>query len=413
MRMGTVRILTGALVLAFVGACGSERHPAPALLSSPPPDAGSAAPFGPPTTPNANDCTYGFASPTDDAFCKPGPGDADGDGYSVADGDCNDNDCGINPGAFDIAGNGIDEDCSGTADDEPSACDGALAIDSNLPFDAAKAIGLCRQTAAAATGKTRTWGVLAARWTTPDGSPLQASASLGHGLLPSFGQFNAPREGASLAALSTGIARATLQPDAKSKARDVPTSCNAPEGYPKEAPACPGVRSGDCFDGVALAIDIRVPTNARSFGIAQDFFTIEYPDYICSKYNDYFVTLLSPKTPGLPDGNVAYDQQGNPISVNNGLLQVCSAQPAYTTGGKTFACPLGQDPLTNTDFEGHAATGWLTTRAPVVRGSMITLVFAIWDSGDNLLTSTVLLDELKWSTDVLQCPQTTPSGPVR
>lgn len=44
--------------------------------------------------------------------------DADGDGYSIVD-DCDDFVFEINPGAFDIADNGIDEDCSG--DDSPVA----------------------------------------------------------------------------------------------------------------------------------------------------------------------------------------------------------------------------------------------------------------------------------------------------
>ena len=44
--------------------------------------------------------------------------DSDGDGYTLADGDCNDSSTGvaIYPGAADIAGNGIDDDCDGTAD---------------------------------------------------------------------------------------------------------------------------------------------------------------------------------------------------------------------------------------------------------------------------------------------------------
>jgi RHS repeat-associated protein len=45
----------------------------------------------------------------------PGPADIDddGDGFSETQGDCNDTNAGIGPGAIDVPGNGIDEDCSG------------------------------------------------------------------------------------------------------------------------------------------------------------------------------------------------------------------------------------------------------------------------------------------------------------
>lgn len=43
----------------------------------------------------------------------PAPGDADGDGYTVADGDCNDADAAIHPGADEVKLDGIDQDCNG------------------------------------------------------------------------------------------------------------------------------------------------------------------------------------------------------------------------------------------------------------------------------------------------------------
>lgn len=48
-----------------------------------------------------------------DLVCDPLDPDTDGDGYTESQGDCNDDNAAINPGAIDICGDGIDQDCSG------------------------------------------------------------------------------------------------------------------------------------------------------------------------------------------------------------------------------------------------------------------------------------------------------------
>ena len=55
--------------------------------------------------------------------------DADGDGYSAEQGDCDDGDASVYPRAEEICGDGIDQDCSGDPDDGFTDADGDGAID--------------------------------------------------------------------------------------------------------------------------------------------------------------------------------------------------------------------------------------------------------------------------------------------
>lgn len=326
--------------------------------------------------------------------------DDDGDGYTEAEGDCDDCRRAINPGAYDYAGNKIDEDCSGVTDDEPTDCDVGAALDDPDARAAVQALGLCRWSTPDAQGRAKTWGVVAARYVKPDGTPLPEPLS--HGIMSTFG-VNTPRAGKSFLALSSGTARAPEMPGYKDILgfRKGYTS-GVPAGYPKESPACPGTVSGMAHDGAALELEIRVPTNVKSFRVDQNFFTVEFPGYVCSKYNDFYVLDMEPKVADYPDGNVAFDSAGNPISVNNALLQVCERR---TIDGREYTCPLGPSSLQGTGFDTvnddyspapHAATGWLTTYAPVPPGQTIRLRFAIWDSSDGNLDSTVLVDRFEW-----------------
>jgi hypothetical protein len=128
---------------------------------------------------------------------------------------------------------------------------------------------------------------------------------------------------------------------------------------------------------------------------------------VCSAYDDVLVVIVDPPPQGHPDGNVAYDAQKNPLSVNASMMQVCTPQSAGESQ-KPFACPLGPGALAGTGFEGHAATGWLATSAPVEAGSTITLLFTVWDSADGQLDSTALVDAFAWSAD----PATIGTAPV-
>ena len=127
-------------------------------------------------------------------------------------------------------------------------------------------------------------------------------------------------------------------------------------------------------------------------------------------YNDFFVALLDSKHPSTPnDFNISFDSQNNPVSVNNGLVEVCDPGVGnQNPGGKNFPCGLGTAELSGTGFEDHAATSWLTTKASVVGGETVRLRFAVWDMGDEVLDSTVLIDNVLWDVNEGGQPVTTP-----
>ena len=346
--------------------------------------------------------------------CNSGPNDDfDMDGYTFSQGDCNDCDANVNPKAIEVmtdtgeGGSGpgvpVDEDCDDLIDDaDPDLlpCDAGLLVDGG-PYDAIKAIDLCK----VATNADE-WGVLEAKWIMADGSPpAGGNFDLGHGILAGFGPNVNVQKGDRMLAVSSGAARQPSDPGYQSPGGfSKGYSCNHPFGFPKESPSCGVAVTGGCYDSTGLEVKIRVPSNAQGFSFNFNFFTFEWPGYVCSTFNDFFTTILSPYPAGQSDGNIVFDNLGNPVSVNNAFVDVCGCfgGPPCFAGGKTFDCTLGTAGLQGngfgTDLAGsdHGSTYWLSTQAPVTPGSEITLQFVAYDSGDGILDSTGLVDNFTW-----------------
>ena len=216
--------------------------------------------------------------------------------------------------------------------------------------------------------------------------------------------------------LSSGTARQPTDPGyqgVNGYSSGVKSAC--PTGFPIESPSCSGAVSGNTAnDPAGLELKIRVPTNAKSFSFNFNFYTYEWPNYVCTTFNDFFVALLNPATNANPPqyANISFDTQGNPVSVNNAFLEACNPTIGATNpGGKNFPCTLGVAILQGTGFDNdHAATGWLETVAPITPGSEMILRYAVWDAGDHILDSSVLVDNFKFSAD--QASNTPTTKPV-
>ncbi len=360
--------------------------------------------------------------------------DLDHDGFTTCGGDCCDSvECAepalVNPGAYDLEGNHVDDDCD-SARDNPPLCDAGLATNATDPRDFARAMDLCPD----ATTDPRQWGVLGAAWTLTDGTGVADPRS--HAVRDRFGTALVPHAGAALGVLSSGVAADANDVD-PAFANNVSTQRMQTAPFPADwllansgalpvAPGCPGPTTAVANDPVMLTLQIRVPVNARSFAFDSDFYTWEFPEWVCSPYNDFLVALLDSTWSGVPanpaDKNLAAyrdaQQRRWPVGVNlatldAGLFTQCvnGVVGCSTLGSMpgTITTCMGTDQLPGTGFEtgspgmcgggtvSGGATGWLTTRGNVVGGETITLRLAIWDTSDGAFDSTAVIDHFRWS----------------
>ena len=174
----------------------------------------------------------------------------------------------------------------------------------------------------------------------------------------------------------------------------------------QDCTANPGlIGTGDCSNTIQDQFDqggsyndytelrlnnITVPGGVTSLSYDLAFFSTEYPVYFGSSFNDMYVGWLESVQ---WTGNISFDEQGNPISLNAGFLD-------YTDGAPELA---------NTCVNFNAGTKWLTSTASVVPNETITVVFAVFDLSDNILDSFVFLDNFRWGCEGGP-PSTTPAG---
>ena len=346
--------------------------------------------------------------------CQPGTpdngSDDDGDGYSDAQGDCNDCVADINPSAAEIGGNSVDEDCDTQAPAVVPSCDGTLSLTSNSPLDAARALGLCK------VGIGIRWGALAASYVQPNGTA--ASNSAGYGLLPRFGGNN-PREGSAMLALSSGAARAPGDPGYTAPRPGLQkgfTSAYVP-GLPTTTRHCNAINFAQPYDGAALQLTIKVPSNADRMAFDFAYFSADWISGLCNTYNDQFAVTMKVDGSSAPAINLAPDELGDVMSVNSQFMAACTCPtaPACSSGVYDVNCSLGADLLAGTGYQtgdvaghSHGGTGWLTASVPVSPGSTITVTALIYDSGDGTYDSLALLDAFRFHRAAVGDGQTAP-----
>jgi hypothetical protein len=339
--------------------------------------------------------------------CQGAPNvDDDGDGWTEQEGDCNDCSKVVNPGAIDYAANGFDDDCDGTIDNAPTTCDSALTLASTTGDDYAKAIDLCNFTTASATGSAKKWGVISGTPKLVQADATTAPAALQYGIMPFFGNSasNGARRGTSLAVFSSGTARYAGQsgyvsPKGWCGSYNANTAATTPCGLAWNKSGCAAGTGG--YDSSGMTFQVRVPTNAQCMSFRFHYLSSEYPEWVCSAYNDSFVAMLKSSKMTAGTGccgtapnvncNISYGANTTPVSVNNNLFSIpgCTSCISNSLLGTGFDGTCG-------GFIKGGSTGWLYSFAPVTPGEIATFHTSIWDTGDHAWDSTVLVDDWQW-----------------
>ncbi|MCA9675120.1 MAG: putative metal-binding motif-containing protein [Kofleriaceae bacterium] len=384
-------LLVSLLVLSFAPACGGGTD------ASGPGDGGADPGLdedldGDGFTPRTGDCddhdddTYPGAVEQADGVDNDCDGvidddlpevDDDGDGYSNVEGDCDDTEPLVNPGSVevdvtidddgDVVPEGVDNDCDGQIDEGNAPCDATLTGQSAEDFG--RAVELCGDWLQGAEFSV--------------GVPATQRAIKRH-----FGSVYTPHAGAVMAVLSTGLARDAGDPGwvnpSDGTATGGPSHAHPlPQGDPGDG--CGAADPATVNDYVSLTFTIEVPSNAQAVAYDFNFMSAEFPRWVCSDYDDTFLAILDSSQ---FHGNISFDDAGRPVTINVGFFDVC--QP-----GAGPAC-TGAAELAGTGFQSYGGTGWLHTIAPVPPGETITLTFHLFDEGDSIWDSLVLIDNFQW-----------------
>jgi len=266
----------------------------------------------------------------------------------------------------------LDNNCNGQTDETaPAVCDGNLLTSADADF--AAAIDLCG-------------GVVSSTFTT-------LSDPKAHAILGKFGAKNLPQLGNRLVALSTGIALpegVTGYAEPQSG-----TDWKKSSTYPA-ASQCKTVGTA-AHDLIEWKLVLTVPASAQSLDFDFFFLSTEFPEYLSSTFNDHLLVLLDSNA---MKGNILFDDTGDCFTATKELFKVCKG------------CPLTDALLAGTGYEvlgsggdpAGGGTGWMSVGAPVMPGETITLRFLLFDDGDGIYDTAVLLDRFRWSGAKLTKP---------
>jgi hypothetical protein len=173
-----------------------------------------------------------------------------------------------------------------------------------------------------------------------------------------------PRAGGTFAILGTGAVNVADTPNTSASTSGVLTGLNNSQGN----------------DMVQLTLVLKPPQGAQCLSFDFAFYSEEFPEFVGSPFNDFFLAelgsssfVINPDNTVTAPNNFARDPGGNIISINT-----------------VFGVSL----LTQSTYDG--GTTILRAVANVAGQPSVTVVLTVSDMSDNIYDSAVFLDNFAW-----------------
>jgi hypothetical protein len=306
-------------------------------------------------------------------------------------GDCIDYSPEVHPGAVDVPGDTLDNDCDGVKAGEGGGTTIAPSCAGKLCLGASTDAFLCALDICY-PGLQGPASV---------GGPYGDDVTGAWGAVAHFGAATndlSPFAGPSYAVLSTGtFSGSSASPqtgDSLGNGIETPDPYSLKDAYT------------DMNDVVEFKVTLTAPTGATGIALDYIFMSAEYEEFIGTSFNDkFYIVLQGPQTTGGvakvinvtkcsdPGSYFDYEEAGVQycyIAINTAFSEKCSdafsgaPEPPTDISGTGYACTTG------------SSTGWLTTQWPITSGETFTLTFHIHDTTDEIYDSLVLLDNFRF-----------------